>query len=177
MKIPQSFEVLKWIKESQFAEPILGNHELKFVRAIENQKNLSPALQVLKIQMGNELSHYVSWIKSWPLYIEDESFLAVHGGLVPGEHPRFSAPELLVNIRYWDGTGSNMQDSSCPPWHDLYKGSKLVLYAHWAKQGLHIKNNSIGLDTGCVYGRQLTGMWLPEKKLVQVPSLREKKYA
>ena len=175
-KGPYSFEVLEWVKNSQFAEPVLGNHELKFITIIEKQQDLPPILKELKIQMGKQLPDYISWMKNWPVYIEEEDFLAVHGGIIPGEHPHSSKTELLVNIRYWDGTGENMQDSSCPAWHDLYTDSKLVIYAHWAQQGLHIKNNSIGLDTGCVYGGYLTGIWLPDKELVQVPSLREKKY-
>ena len=176
-KGPHSFEVLKWVKSNRFVEPIIGNHELKFIKAIENQKDLHPFFKELKTRMNEQLFNYISWMKSWPVYIEEENFLAVHGGIIPGEHPSSSKAELLVNIRYWDGTGKNMQDPSCPAWHDLYNGSKLVIYAHWAQQGLHIKNNSIGLDTGCVYGGKLTGIWLPEKELVQVPSSREKKYA
>ena len=174
-KGPQSFDVLKWV-ESEGAEPVLGNHELKFIHFIEKQKGLPPLLQDLKTQMGDQLHRYLSWIKSWPVYIEEKDFLAIHGGLIPGEHPRLSRTELLVNIRYWDGSGTNMKDPSYPPWHDLYKDSKLVVYAHWAQQGLHIKNNSIGLDTGCVYGGKLTGIWLPARELVQVPSLRKKQY-
>jgi hypothetical protein len=29
-----------------------------------------------------------------------------------------------------------------------------------------------GLDTGCVYGRELTALWLPAHRLVSVPARR-----
>jgi len=166
-KGPDSFKVLSWVRENNI-EVIKGNHELKFIENAKKPNNLSPELKLLLKDMGDEWEDWLSWINSWPVYIEKEDVLLVHGGVVPGEHPSQSKVEHLVNIRYWDGSGQNMKDSSYPAWHDLYTGSKLVVYAHWATQGLKIKNNSIGLDTGCVYGRELTGIWLPKKELVQV---------
>ena len=169
-KGPDSFKVLSWVRKKQ-VKTLVGNHELKFIQAVEEGLPLSGMLKDLKEQMGQDVGDWVSWMKSWPVYMEEDEFLAVHGGLVPEEHPRLSKTEHLVNIRYWDGEGRNMRDSSFPAWHELYTGSKLIVYAHWAQQGLKVKANSIGLDTGCVYGGHLTGLWLPEKALVQVPSL------
>lgn len=167
-KGPYSFKVLEWVKNTQKVQVIIGNHELNFIHALDQSISLSPILKKLKKDMGPDIKKYISWIKSWPTYIEEESFLAVHGGLVPNEHPSISQTKYLVNIRYWAGEGKTMNDSTTPAWHDLYKGSKLVIYAHWAKQGLKIKKNSIGLDTACVYGGKLTGIWLPTKQIVQV---------
>ena len=168
-KGPDSFKVLSWVRE-QKVETLMGNHELKFIKAVENDLFLPLVLAKLQKNMGDELNNWLEWLKQWPVYIEEEDFLAVHGGLVPGEHPSESKKEYLLNIRYWDGTGQNMKDPAYPAWHELYTGSKLVVYAHWARQGLKIKNNSIGLDTGCVYGGQLTGLWLPDRTVIQVPS-------
>ncbi|GJN94105.1 hypothetical protein Rhopal_007179-T1 [Rhodotorula paludigena] len=36
-----------------------------------------------------------------------------------------------------------------------------VLYGHWAGQGLQVQDHSIGLDTGCVYGRRLSALVVP----------------
>lgn len=171
-KGPNSFKVLSWVRERK-VESVIGNHELKFIQTVEQQRPLPVVLKDMKKDMGHRLKEWLFWIKSWPVYIEEKGFLAVHGGLVPGEHPCQSKIEHLVNIRYWGGKGKGMKNSSYPAWHDLYTGSKLVVYAHWAQQGLKVKKNSIGLDTGCVYGGFLTGLWLPERELVQVPSLSQ----
>ena len=176
-KGPQSFEVLKWVRDQQkknhAVQALLGNHELRFIQMLEqNQSPLPARLQELKAQMGRDLSGWLKWLKSWPVYIEEKDFLAVHGGLVPGQHPRFSKPQWLVSIRHWDGRGLDLNNPSDPPWHHFYTGKKLVVYAHWSRQGLCVKPNSIGLDTGCVYGGHLTGVWLPSKQTVQVPSLQ-----
>ncbi|GAA5949480.1 hypothetical protein JCM21900_000234 [Sporobolomyces salmonicolor] len=36
-----------------------------------------------------------------------------------------------------------------------------AVYGHWAGQGLKIQKHSIGLDTGCVYGRRLSALVVP----------------
>ncbi|GAA6059149.1 hypothetical protein JCM10212_003896 [Sporobolomyces blumeae] len=33
-----------------------------------------------------------------------------------------------------------------------------VVYGHWAGQGLQVQGHSVGLDSGCVYGRQLSAL-------------------
>ncbi|KXN84712.1 hypothetical protein AN958_12139 [Leucoagaricus sp. SymC.cos] len=42
-----------------------------------------------------------------------------------------------------------------------------VIYGHTASRGLDINQHSFGLDTGCVYGRELTAMILGPKPLVK----------
>ena len=185
-KGPQSLKTLYWARE-QKADVLLGNHELKFLRRVEGARPLSPKLQQLKQQMGAALPNWLNWIKKLPVYIEEKHFLAIHGGLIPGRHPKDSKPEISLNIRYWNLITNNMQKidpatgfppkgqsintlvlpPGCRPWHELYTKPKLVVYGHWARQGLKIKKNSIGLDTGCVYGGPLTGIWLPERKIIQ----------
>ena len=56
------------------------------------------------------------------------------------------------------------------PWHAFYSGQDAVIYGHWARQGLTVRERLRGLDTGCVYGGQLTGLWWPADRLVQVES-------
>ena len=180
-KGPLSLQTLTWIKDNP-VEVILGNHELKFIHGIEQNICLAPKLEELKKQMGSQLPIWLDWIKSWSIYIEEENFLAIHGGLIPNQHPKNSSVHTLVNLRYWDKVNNCMANVDTEnidsldtlakyyvPWHDLYTDSKLVVYGHWARQGLKIKQNSIGLDTGCVYGGLLTGLWLPERKIIQTP--------
>lgn len=37
------------------------------------------------------------------------------------------------------------------PWYDYYQAKKPVIYGHWAADGLRIRPNTIGLDTGCCF--------------------------
>ncbi|HYD50883.1 MAG TPA: symmetrical bis(5'-nucleosyl)-tetraphosphatase [Terriglobales bacterium] len=43
-----------------------------------------------------------------------------------------------------------------------------ILFGHWAALGLRAGDNYIGLDSGCVWGRQLTAIRLEDRQLFQV---------
>lgn len=59
------------------------------------------------------------------------------------------------------------------PWFDLAgrrsRGSA-VLFGHWSALGLLLRDDVIGLDTGCLWGGQLTALRLEDRCLFQVPS-------
>jgi|SRR6476660_944699 bis(5'-nucleosyl)-tetraphosphatase (symmetrical) len=44
-----------------------------------------------------------------------------------------------------------------------------IVFGHWAALGLHIQDNVLGLDSGCVWGKQLTAVRLEDRKVFQVP--------
>ena len=172
-KGPYSLEMLEWVRKHNI-EIVRGNHEQVFIDgAKENKLSKWPALEKLKLDMKDKLDDWIQWLEKTPFYIEEEDFLVVHAGLVPEENPALSKAHLLMNIRTWDGEGKDIKSSHHPAWHELYKGKKLVVYGHWGLQGLQIKENSIGLDTGCVYGGKLSGVLLPERKILQVPALKK----
>lgn len=171
-KGPYSLKTLEFAYENE-ASCVIGNHELKFIQYIEKGLKLPPKLDALRLEMGKDLQKWIDYIKSWPAFIEKEDFLVVHAGLVPGEHPSQSSIEKLVNIRHWKD-GSLCSQNTGRAWHEYYISKKLVIYGHWARQGILQTSNSLCLDSGCVYGRQLTGVFLPSKILIQVSSLQPK---
>lgn len=168
---PYSLEMLEWVKK-QRVEMVRGNHEQSFINGVRKNGYLSPVFKTLKKDMKTDLNKWMQWLEALPLYIEEEDFLVVHAGLVPGEKPKYSDPSLLMNIRTWDGKGKDIKNEFNPPWYSYYKSSKTVIYGHWANQGLNVRKNTIGLDTGCVYGYELSGVLLPERKILQVPAIK-----
>jgi bis(5'-nucleosyl)-tetraphosphatase (symmetrical) len=44
----------------------------------------------------------------------------------------------------------------------------LVVFGHWSTEGLVLRTDAIGLDTGCVWGGQLTALRLADRALVQI---------
>lgn len=163
-KGPHSFKVLNKVR-SIAAEVILGNHEIKFLEYLKSgedtQKDKYQCFKPLKEQITADKSFdWVEYISSFPLYIEEKDFLCVHAGidskLSLAEQPK----EILTQVRELRGK----------PWHELYDGEKKIIYGHWSDQGLMKKNNSIGLDTGCWRGGQLTAFILEEEKIIQVSS-------
>ncbi|WP_133650902.1 symmetrical bis(5'-nucleosyl)-tetraphosphatase [Paraburkholderia flava] len=101
-----------------------------------------------------------------------------------GNEPNRWAPDLkgidrlritcsaLTRMRFCDTRGtmdftsSGGRDSAPPgymPWFDVpeRKTSGItVVFGHWAALGLTIRDNLVGLDSGCVWGNQLTAVTL-----------------
>ena len=164
------------------AEPILGNHEMALLRALEEDK---PPKWLYEQTIFQELSRhrrgdrYLNWMRDWPVWVWGSDWLAVHGGLHPRLPIEQTDPVYLMTVRLCDAMGnkpkgwdaaSTQYPRGYKPWHSYYRGSELVIYGHWARQGLTVKPNSVGLDSGCVYGGGLTGMWYPSRQIIQVSS-------
>lgn len=57
------------------------------------------------------------------------------------------------------------------PWFDVpgrKSADTTLLCGHWSALGLVVTPNLISLDTGCLWGRELSAIWLPEREIVQV---------
>ncbi|KAG0214832.1 hypothetical protein BGX33_001773 [Mortierella sp. NVP41] len=104
----------------------------------------------------------------------------VHAGIDPTRDILKQRPWVLVNIRNLlkDGTPSRKK-SKGRGWarefnelHNRRSPSKrdfLVVYGHDAGRSLNVMSWSIGLDTGCVYGRELTGYVVETGLIVSSP--------
>ena len=58
------------------------------------------------------------------------------------------------------------------PWYEVYDGEKTVLFGHWPAGVLRRGPRALGLDTGCVYGYQLTAYVIETQRLVSVHARR-----
>ena len=163
-KGPSSKKTLDFAMSLPSLRCVIGNHELHFLKAWKEQRldDLSKDYQQRALkEFGNNLDHYMRWIETWPFYLDLPICLVVHAGIRENISLLRKKNEDLCNLR-------NLEDGT--PWHERYQDKKLIVYGHWARQGLCVKENSIGLDSGCVYGKQLSAVILPERKIVQVPA-------
>ncbi|MEY4673809.1 MAG: hypothetical protein RL148_1593 [Planctomycetota bacterium] len=161
-KGPDSEGVLRLL-HSLDARPVLGNHDLYW---LQRGRCTDPALR--------------DWLAVQPVVRVHADLVQVHAGL----HPAWTedmlgslTPEQVdyaVNVRYCDAAGNQPADDWPPPgppyrpWDDFYRGSKRVVFGHWARRGLVVRPQCIGLDTGCVYGGKLSA-WIAETdRIVQV---------
>lgn len=161
-KGPQSAKVLDFAMSLPNLECVLGNHEYSLLKAFERgyPEILTGYHEKALREMGNNLDLYIRYIKSWPFYIEDTEWIVVHAGIRPGVPLYQQNPVDLTHLR--------MLEPEDIPWHQAYQGEKLIAYGHWAKQGLNVQERTIGLDSGCVYGKKLSALVLPERKIVTV---------
>ena len=94
-----------------------------------------------------------------------------HRSLTGTERLRYVV-NALTRIRYcypdgrldFSNKGPPGEDTSgLTPWFEMDRpewGGKRVLFGHWSSLGLIDRAGVIGLDTGCVWGRQLTAVQL-----------------
>ena len=98
---------------------------------------------------------HLRFLKELKLYYETEEYIFVHAGLRPGVPLEEQREEDLLWIRQ-SFYASN------------YKFSKTVIFGHTPFSEPYVKEDKIGIDTGCVYGGKLTAIMLPEKKFFQI---------
>lgn len=162
---PDSPGVFSKLKEIN-CRMILGNHEY-YVKQQVQRKNISVINEYRKT-FGSVFNDFINFLFKTPLYIETNKFIIVHAGIDPYQQLSNQNAETLTTIRTLDSKPVQNTDYNGKPWFNSYKSEKLIVFGHWAQLGCIIRDNVIGLDTGCVYGKKLTALILPERKLVSV---------
>ncbi len=59
-------------------------------------------------------------------------------------------------------------DEGLVPWFqapDRVIGQEVVIFGHWSALGLYIRDKVLGLDAGCVWGRELVALRLEDRKI------------
>lgn len=124
--------------------------------------------------------------------ILDEGRLAVTHGALKEEYFGLDTPEVKAYCMY----GAPVRMSSPPtwseakhmvdgmvidswtgmirhhPWAEEYKGDTLIVHGHIVVDEVKWVNNTVDIDTGCVFGGKLTAFRYPEREIVQVQAKR-----
>lgn len=153
-----------------------GNHENKLVRALRGRNvNVSHGLEETLTQLSAETEEFRKTVESWcyglvsHLVLDDGNLVVAHAGLKEEYHGRASGRVRSFAL-YGDTTGET-DEFGLPvryPWARDYRGRAMVVYGHTPTPVPEWINNTICLDTGCVFGGHLTALRYPEKEIVQV---------
>ena len=157
-----------------------GNHEHKLLRALRGRDvrishGLAESLAQISAE-GEEFRHRVITFLDGLIshYVLDGGQLVVaHAGLPAQMHGRASGAVRAFAL-YGETTGET-DEYGLPvryPWARDYRGSALVVYGHTPVPEAAWVNNTICIDTGCVFGGRLTALRYPERELVSVPAQR-----
>lgn len=181
-KGPQNVEVLRKVR-SMDAYVVRGNHEEVVLREILRQKLDESYESQFKYNWAKELTDEdITYLQELPYTISIPSFnsIIVHGGLEPEVELEDQDFRNMVSMRNLEKHGDKLVATSkvfkedslepeSPPWGSVWKGPEHVYYGHDATRKLQIHKHATGLDTGCVYGGELTGIFLNgPKKIISV---------
>lgn len=159
---------------------VCGNHERKLVRALRGRNvRTSFGLAESLLQLDRQTQDFRTRVEEFCAglvahYVLDGGNLVVaHAGLPERYHGRESA-RVRGFALYGDTTGET-DEYGLPirlPWANDYRGHAMVLYGHTPILDPVWVNNTMCLDTGCVFGGRLTALRYPEREVVSVAAHR-----
>lgn len=154
------------------AIPLLGNHELRLLRYRKTADR--KYLKDNDLETAEQLTEADwSYLESMRLTYEEPelNMVFVHGGFLPNEPWQKQPAEVVTRIQVVDREGrprKRAEVPDAPAWADLWGGPPFVVYGHTPRPEIYKLKWSIGIDTGCVLGGNLTAYLLPERRIVQV---------
>ena len=167
-KGPKNREVLdRFMSDPQFAA-VIGNHDLALRRRWNGEKfKLKPSQKPTHKELKKDKERYVPFLNQLPFTIDLGTHLVVHAGLRPGVELYSQTTEDMTELR---SLGEDRASRKGPPWYEAYDGEKIVLFGHWPAAEPRRGKKAIGLDTGCVYGGQLTAYIVETGEVTSVPA-------
>jgi len=157
---------------------IPGNHDQKLLRALSGRPvqvthglqqsldQLEPETPEFREQVAKFLdglvSHYV---------LDDGQLVVAHAGMKEEYQGRASG-RVRAFALFGETTGETDQFGMPVRvnWAQDYRGRAAIVYGHTPVPEARWVNNTINIDTGCVFGGALTALRYPEKELVSVPA-------
>lgn len=190
---PASAAVLRRARELG-ADSVLGNHDVRLLLAAEGRLRSNARDTLDDVLDAPDREPLLAWLRNRPLARGWSDVLLVHAGV----HPQWSDPcavlhsvedairtgpvpdrderlRFATGVRHCDARGQRPEDEDAPgagfaPWDRYYRGDRIVVFGHWAVRGRVCSARLRGLDTGCVWGGELTAWIAEDDRFVSVPA-------
>lgn len=173
-KGPKSRDVLNLVRNSRSMLSVRGNHDEVVLREYFNSKKSDYKLKDKNLWIKDLTEEDVNYLVELPYTISLPSLnsIVVHAGLIPGIPKEIIDPTDMVHMRnlvmtdyFWEG-GIMASDHTKKgeAWATMWGGPEHVYFGHDAKRMLQKEFRATGLDTGCVYGNYLTGVFIDGKR-------------
>lgn len=172
--------VMTMVKEKK-ALCVLGNHDYKLLRYLKGRNvkvahGLEESVNQLISQSKEFIREVRDFINNLPThYVLDKGNLVVaHAGIkkdMIGKEGKY-----VLNFTLYGEVTGKKDELGLPirgDWAAKYDGQAIIVYGHTPRAEVYIKNNTINIDTGCVFGNKLTALRYPEMELVSVKALKK----
>ena len=188
-KGPYSAEVISYVRNLENSYCVMGNHEYKILKKINNNEEFS--------WKGKLISEDQLYLQNLPYTISLPSFnaIVVHAGMLPdiglNEQNEMDITTIrnIVTVKNKDSNVNEFKSIEKPldnegeawalVWNNVCNmksksGSNPphIYFGHDSKRNLQRYEYATGLDTGCCYGKELTAIILPDNEIIQVKSYK-----
>ena len=185
--VVEALDIVRKMVQTSSALCVPGNHDEKFLRWLKGKR----------VTLTHGLADTVSQVESLPeaakrnwkedtktfldrlvshFVLDDGRLVVSHAGLIEKMQGRASGAVREFCL-YGDITGE-VNSEGLPvrrDWAANYSGAEAVVYGHTPQTSAQWINNTVNIDTGCVFGGSLTALRWPEREIVSIRS--KKKYA
>jgi protein phosphatase len=162
------------------AYAVQGNHDRKFERWLAGRKvtiahGLQQTIEQLERQdrgLREALPKFLDGLRSH-VWLDGGRLAVAHAGLKEELVGRGSA--AVREFALYGETAGEIDEFGLPlraDWAASYRGLTTIVYGHTPVLQAEWVNNTVCIDTGCVFGGKLTALRWPEKELVDVPAMQ-----
>ena len=180
---PRSPDVLRLVMHMHrrgAAYAVMGNHDLRLLEWLVRpdmvpRHGLEETVRQLAHGCDDILPRLRAFLEALPSHhvFDGGRLVVAHAGIL---EPMIGRDTYEVDRFTLLGRSTAALDplpgSESEAWPANYRGTAAVVHGHRARGRTEWCNNSLCIDTGCVYGGKLTALRWPERDLVDVPALR-----
>lgn len=168
---PDSPRVLEYFRTHAAARALLGNHERKHVRSFQGLTPAALSQTLSRRQWGEAYPAAVAVMASFAPSLELDAAVVVHAFWEPGLSLADQSERVIVGTLQGE---AYLNKTYNRPWYELYDGAKPLIVGHRdylrTGQPFIYRDSVFCLDTGCYHGGALTGVVVPDFRIVSVPS-------
>jgi protein phosphatase len=177
-KVPDVLRLVMAMTAQGTGLSVPGNHDIKLMRKLRGKDvrithGLAESLAQLEREppeFRRRVADFIDGLVSH--YVFDDGRLVVaHAGLKETLQGRGSG--AVREFALFGETTGETDEYGLPvryPWAQDYRGGAAVVYGHTPVPEATWLNNTICIDTGCVFGGKLTALRWPERELASVPA-------
>lgn len=120
------------------------------------------------------LKRYKKFYEELPLYhqLDTGKLIIAHAGISEQLIGTSTSQTVRTFVLYGDITGKTLPDGRPDrrDWAKSYHGTAWIVYGHTPVREPRFKNQTVNIDTGCVFGGKLTAFRWPECEIISVDS-------
>lgn len=171
---PYSTHVLEWLRDTPNAASLMGNHDYQLLHSDAEAFARKPSLKLTRAVLDATMPRWRELLRALPSYRMLTEATLAHALFDPAMSLQEQDDATLIGL---SGVEQALNARLGSSWYNHYAGPHplIVGHHHYLGTGAPLIRDDVlfAIDTGCVYGFNLTALVLPSFEVVQVPARRD----